>query len=60
MATLEIAGPEPGRNALAPVVDDILRAGNVVDGGLALADGDAPEGERFSVTVTLGDDADAS
>ncbi|MCW8984616.1 MAG: valine--tRNA ligase [Thermoanaerobaculales bacterium] len=56
VATLEIAGPESARNALAPVVDDILRAGNVVDGGLALADGDAPEGERFAITVTLGEE----
>jgi valyl-tRNA synthetase len=56
VATLEIVGPEAGRNALAPVVDDILRAGNVVDGGLSLADGDAPEGERFAITVTLGEE----
>jgi valyl-tRNA synthetase len=54
VATLEIMGPESGRNALAPVVDDILRAGNVTNGGLSLGDGDAPEGERFAITVTLG------
>ena len=59
VATLEIAGAEAARDSLAPVIDDILRAGNVVDGGLAMADGDAPEGERFAITVTLGDDADA-
>ena len=58
VATLEIVGPESGRTALAPVVDDILRAGNVVDGGLALADGDAPENERFAITIVLGDDAE--
>ena len=59
VASLEIVGPETGREALAPVMDDILRAGNVVDGGLVLADGDAPEGERFAITVTLGEE-DAS
>ena len=56
VATLEIVGPEPARDSLAPVIDDIHRAGNVIDGGLALADGDAPEGERFAITVTLGED----
>jgi valyl-tRNA synthetase len=55
VASLEITGPEAGRNALAPVVDDILRAGNVVDGGLSLTDGEAPDGERFAITVTLGE-----
>ena len=57
VATLEITGSEVGRDALAPVIDDILRAGNVVDGGLALTDGDAPDGERFAITVTLGEEA---
>jgi valyl-tRNA synthetase len=56
VARLEIVGPESVRDALAPVVDDILRAGNVVDGGLSLADGDAAEGERFAITVTLGEE----
>ena len=39
-----------------PVMDDILRAGNVVDGGLSLSDGEAPEGERFAITATLGEE----
>ena len=56
VAALEIVGPEAGRNALAPVMDDILRAGNVVDGGLSLADGESPVGERFAITITLGDE----
>ena len=56
VASLEIVGPEAGRNALAPVMDDILRAGNVVDGGLSLADGESPEGERFAITITLGEE----
>jgi len=56
VAALEIVGPESVRDALAPVVDDIVRAGNVVDGGLSLTDGDAPEDERFSITVTLGEE----
>ncbi len=42
VASLEITGPEAARAALAPVMDDILRAGNVVDGGLTLSDGEAP------------------
>ena len=56
VATLEIAGAESARDSLAPVMDDILRAGNVVDGGLALSDGNAAEGERFAITVTLGEE----
>ena len=57
VASLEITGSEAARAALAPVMDDILRAGNVVDGGLTLSDGEAPDGERFAITVTLGENA---
>jgi len=53
VASLEINGPEAARAALAPVINDILRAGNVVEGGLTLSDGEAPEGERFAISVTL-------
>ncbi len=56
VVSLEITGPEGARAALAPVIDDILRAGNVADGGLMLTDGSAPEGERFAIIVTLGED----
>jgi valyl-tRNA synthetase len=56
VASLEIAGPETARDSLAPVIDDILRAGNVADGALALSDGEASEGERFAITVTLGEE----
>jgi valyl-tRNA synthetase len=58
VASLEIVGPEAARAALEPVLDDIVRAGNVVDGGLLLRDGAAPEGEHFAITVTLGENAD--
>jgi valyl-tRNA synthetase len=58
VAALEIAGPESHRGALTPVIDDILRAGAVAPDGLALKDGDAPEGERFAVTITLGEEQD--
>jgi valyl-tRNA synthetase len=58
VASLAIAGAETTRGALSPVIDDILRAGNVVDGGLSLADGEAPEGERFAITITLGKEQD--
>nr|MCU0234896.1 valine--tRNA ligase [Thermoanaerobaculales bacterium] len=55
VARLAITGPEASRAALQPVLDDILRAGNVAEGGLELADGVAPENERFAITVTLGE-----
>jgi valyl-tRNA synthetase len=53
VARLSITGPEDQRAALAPVLDDVLRAGNVVAGGVAQADGESPAGERFAVTVEL-------
>jgi valyl-tRNA synthetase len=53
VAALEIVGSEEHRAALAPVLDDVLRAGNVVEGGLTLTDGAAPEGQRFAITVKL-------
>jgi valyl-tRNA synthetase len=56
VASLEIAGPEAARDSLAPVIDDILRAGNVADGALALSDGEPSEGERFAITVVLGEE----
>jgi valyl-tRNA synthetase len=56
VVSLEITGPEAARAALAPVIDDILRAGNVADGGLTMSDGAAPGDERFAITVTLGEE----
>jgi valyl-tRNA synthetase len=56
VASLEITGSKAARAALAPVIDDILRAGNVTEGGMALSDGPSPEGERFTITVTLGEE----
>jgi valyl-tRNA synthetase len=55
VARLAITGPEASRAALEPVLDDLLRAGNVAAGGLELADGAAPENERFAITVILGE-----
>ncbi len=56
VARLAIAGAAADREALQPVIEDILRAGNVADGGLAMADGTPEEGHRFSISVTLGDE----
>ena len=58
VARLEITGPEAARAALQPVLDDILRAANVAEGGLEFSDGAAPEGERFAITVILGEAAE--
>jgi valyl-tRNA synthetase len=55
VAKLAITGPEAARAALQPVLDDILRAGNVAAGGLELHDGAAPENERFAISVILGE-----
>ena len=58
VATLEITGSESAREALAPMMDDILRAGNVADCGLTVSEGIAPDGARFEITVTLADTND--
>jgi valyl-tRNA synthetase len=59
VAGLEVAGAEADRDALQPVIEDILRAGNVADGGLTMREGTPDEGERFAITVTLAEE-DAS
>jgi valyl-tRNA synthetase len=56
VARLVIAGPERYRRALEPVLEDVLRAGNVDAAGLALAGGEAPEGHRFAIVVELSDE----
>jgi valyl-tRNA synthetase len=53
---LVIKGAEADRQALAPVLEDVLRAGNVAENGVTLEDGSSPEGERFVVSVTLADE----
>jgi valyl-tRNA synthetase len=58
VASLEIRGPEAAREALAPVMDDILRAGNVTEGGLTLEDGAAPDDGRFVINVTLAEESE--
>jgi len=58
VASLEITGPESARAALTPVLDDILRAGNVAEGGLTLSDGAAPDGAKFEISVTLAEESD--
>ncbi len=58
VAGLEITGSEAARAALAPMMDDILRAGNVVEGGLTVSSGAAPEGATFEISVTLADSND--
>jgi hypothetical protein len=56
VSKLAINGPERHREALAPVLDDVLRAGNVTEEGVAVGDGESPEGQRFEVAVELADE----
>ncbi len=58
VARLEVVGREADRSALALVMKDVLRAGNVVEGGASVTDGASPEGQRFAVTVELADSMD--
>ena len=53
VARLGIRGPERHREALGPVLEDVLRAGNVEPGGVVIEDGPSPEGEHFAVEVEL-------
>ncbi len=59
VARLEIAGPAELRAALAPVFEDVLRAGNVEPGVVEQRDGVSPEGERFAVIVELADELES-
>ena len=52
---LTISGPEASRLALEPVLDDVLRAGNVDAASVEVRDGASPEGRRFSIEVELAD-----
>jgi hypothetical protein len=52
-------GPAELREALAPVFDDVLRAGNVAADGVEQLDGPSPDGERFVVTVELAEEMES-
>jgi valyl-tRNA synthetase len=56
VAGLRISGSERDREALAPVIEDVLRAGNVAADGVTVKDGPSPEGARFEVVVELEDE----
>jgi valyl-tRNA synthetase len=53
VARLDIVGPQEHRDALAAVLEDVLRAGNVEAANATVSGGAAPEGERFAITVEL-------
>jgi valyl-tRNA synthetase len=56
VATLRITGPAEHRAALEPVLDDVLRAGNVAEDVVEVADGPSPEGQRFEIVIELADE----
>ena len=55
VSSLTITGPEGSRRALEPVLEDVLRAGNVDAAAVRIHDGASPEGRRFSIEVELAD-----
>jgi valyl-tRNA synthetase len=55
VARLSISGPEAWRRALEPVLDDVLRAGNVDAASVEILDGASPEGQRFAIEIDLAD-----
>lgn len=56
---LTITGADDLLAAIKPAVEDIRRSGNVAEGAVTLASGEAPEGARFGVEVVLGDEAES-
>jgi valyl-tRNA synthetase len=56
VAKLGIGGPENHRDALAPVLEDVLRAGNVAADVVTVVDGSSPEGQRFEIVVELAEE----
>ena len=56
VSNLEIRGSERHREALSPVLEDVLRAGNVAADGVTVSDGMGLEGQRFEVIVELADE----
>ncbi|HXE71255.1 MAG TPA: class I tRNA ligase family protein, partial [Candidatus Nitrosotenuis sp.] len=59
VVALEVTGSAPNLRLLEAVLPDLCRAGAVAEGAVRLAEGPPPEGERFSVQVTLGSEAAA-
>ena len=59
VAELKVVGSKEHVDALRRVLDDVRAAGNVA-GEIVIEAGPAPEGERFGVEVTLGEEAQDS
>ncbi len=53
---LRVQGARGPRASLEPVLRDILLAGNAAEDSCSLAEGPAPEGDRFTVTAILADE----
>ena len=53
VSSLVVKGTEASLKALTPVLDDVVRAGSVADGGTKLVPVETIEGPRFGVEVVL-------
>jgi valyl-tRNA synthetase len=53
VSSLVVKGTEASLKALTPVLDDVVRAGSVADGGTKLVPVETIEGPRFGVEVIL-------
>jgi valyl-tRNA synthetase len=60
VATLAITAPADALAALAPVLEDVLRAGSVDAEAVTTSEGPAPDGDRFDVQVTLAEENPAA
>ena len=54
--SLDVSGQGDDVAALRTVLDDVLAAGTIAEGHCRIRTGPAPEGERFSVEVVLGEE----
>ncbi|MFT7619081.1 MAG: valyl-tRNA synthetase, partial [Planctomycetota bacterium] len=56
VANLTLTASQEALDAIGLVMSDVLAAGNVDEAGLTTIAGEAPEGERLGVQVTLGEE----
>lgn len=57
VSSLSVRGSESDREALAPVMEDVLRAGAVEASGFVLEDGGSADGRSLEIVVELGEEA---
>lgn len=60
VSKLEITGSLESRNAIEPALSDLLRSGNVQEGGLSIVVGEPTSGQMFTARVELAEESGAA